>query len=154
MLREGLVSDPEIRPPWYAHGLCFRCTRCGNCCSGDPGYVWTSLEECRRIATHLQLPLDEFTRRYTRRVGARLSLLERKGGDCVFLRREEPGLTSCSIHPARPVQCRTWPFWPSNLKSPAAWEETGRTCAGINLGRHCSLRVVQADLEANGGLPL
>ena len=29
--------------PWYQDGLQFRCTRCGNCCTGAPGYGGISL---------------------------------------------------------------------------------------------------------------
>ena len=28
--------------PWYAEGLKFTCSQCGNCCTGGPGYVWIS----------------------------------------------------------------------------------------------------------------
>ena len=38
------------------------------------------------------------------------------------------------IYPVRPTQCRTWPFWEDNLKSPQAWKnasERGRGCPGM-----------------------
>ena len=36
--------------------------------------------------------------------------------DCVFLKEDpERGRKTCSIYPVRPLQCRTWPFWPENL---------------------------------------
>jgi Fe-S-cluster containining protein len=35
--------------------LNFTCTQCGNCCSGEPGYVWVTKEEIRRIAEFLSL---------------------------------------------------------------------------------------------------
>ena len=31
--------------PWYAAGLRFFCTQCGDCCSGAPGFVWVNEEE-------------------------------------------------------------------------------------------------------------
>ena len=37
---------------------------------------------------------------------------------CVFLDQET---NYCRIYEARPVQCRTYPFWPSILKSQEAW---------------------------------
>ena len=154
MLRQSFVSGSESRTSWYADGLSFACARCGNCCSGDPGYVWVSIEECPKIAAHLGLGLPEFTKRHLRRVGSRLALLERDGGDCEFLLREEPGLTGCAIHPVRPVQCRTWPFWASNLRSRKAWSSATRGCPGIDLGKHHSLAVIRAALDANGDLPL
>ena len=42
---------------------------------------------------------------------------------CVFL---EPETRHCRIHAVKPVQCRTYPFYPSLLKSPEAWAEECR----------------------------
>jgi uncharacterized protein len=155
LLREEAVN-PSVSAvaPWYAAGLCFSCGQCGDCCSGAPGYVWITLAEAEQIAAVLRLDLSDFTRKYTRRVGRGLSLLEKKGGDCIFLARRPDGLTGCEIHAARPVQCRTWPFWNSNLSSPQAWELIGRGCPGINQGPHHPLPVIQASLKSNGDLPL
>jgi hypothetical protein len=154
MLRQGSVSDPDIGAPWYANGLRFVCTSCGNCCSGAPGYVWVTAAEMRSIAHHLNLSQEDFSRKHTRRVGLAHSLLERPGGDCEFLERVANGKTRCRIHPARPVQCRTWPFWKSNLGSPRAWEVTARQCPGINLGEHHPLAEIERLLRENGRRPL
>jgi Fe-S-cluster containining protein len=151
---EKAVSPSAALAPWYSAGLGFSCVQCGNCCSGAPGYVWVSLEEAAQIAKSLRLELSEFTRKYTRQVGSRLSLLEKRGGDCVFLARTPDGLTSCQIHAVRPVQCRTWPFWRSNLSSPQAWQRAGRGCPGINRGDTHPLPVIQVHLTSNGDLPL
>ena len=37
-------KDPSPNTPWYADGLPFTCTQCGDCCTGDPGYVWVTDE--------------------------------------------------------------------------------------------------------------
>ena len=80
-----------------------------------------------RLAAALSLPVDEFGRRHLRRVGTRYALLENSvTGDCVLLRE---GL--CSVHDARPQQCRTFPFWPRNLVSPEAWRAAAEDCEGI-----------------------
>lgn len=121
---------------WYADGLRFECTQCGNCCSGPPGNVWTDQRERRKIAAFLNMEEEEFTTTFTRRVGLRYSLKEKQNGgdlDCIFLVSEN-GKRVCSIYPVRPLQCRTWPFWKENLKSPEAWAEAGRMCPGINQG--------------------
>ena len=34
---------------------------------------------------------------------------------------------SCSIYGVRPLQCRTWPFWPENLASPGGVETFRQT---------------------------
>jgi len=43
----------SLETVWYAHGLHFECTRCGDCCRGAPGYVWVREEEVERIARFL-----------------------------------------------------------------------------------------------------
>jgi uncharacterized protein len=154
MLRQGVVSDPGIIGPWYADGLCFTCTQCGACCSGAPGYVWVDQDEAAKIAAQLALPIAQFMRKHVRRVGLRLSLLEKPGGDCEFLQRRPDGKTTCAIHAVRPVQCRTWPFWKSNVTSAGDWAKTAADCPGMNQGQHHPLPVIQAALAENGRRPL
>jgi len=135
-----LVADAK----WYNAGLCFDCSQCGNCCSGPPGYVWVTREDMARIARFLGHPEERLNKEYVRRVGLRFSLREKTGGDCVFLTRQN-GRAGCSIYPVRPMQCRTWPFWNSNLKSPDAWNEAHRlTCPGMNRGKHYDLVQIEA----------
>jgi uncharacterized protein len=149
------VSSTGVTPlPWYRAGLQFACTMCGNCCSGAPGYVWVSAAEVQSIADVLGLSVEDFMRRHVRRLGNRHSLRELAGGDCEFLARLPDGTTRCKIHAVRPVQCRTWPFWKSNLSDPEAWEKAARGCPGINKGEAHLLPVIQAALEQNGTLPL
>jgi uncharacterized protein len=113
--------------PWYAQGLHFKCTGCGQCCTGAPGYIWVSQLEIEQIASHLQLSIAEFSRRYLRLVDGRLSLLERpQTYDCVFLKNQK-----CQIYSMRPTQCRTYPWWPKNLKSEKEWQEAAQWCEGI-----------------------
>jgi len=114
---------------WYAQGLRFECTGCGQCCTGAPGYIWVSEEEIEKIAEFLQLTVEEFSRQYLRRVKGRLSLIELpKTYDCIFLKDKK-----CQIYSVRPTQCRTYPWWPQNLKSEKEWQEAARYCEGIRL---------------------
>jgi Fe-S-cluster containining protein len=125
------VIDENV---WYAPGLRFACTQCGNCCSGGPGYVWLTEGDMERIADYLHISFDEFTRTYVRRIGNRYSLTEKYNYDCTFLTRDGQGKTGCMIYPVRPMQCKTWPFWEDNLKSPRAWKnasERGAGCPGM-----------------------
>lgn len=126
--------------PWYQNGLRFTCTQCGKCCSGPEGYVWVSEEEIRAIAA--ALGTDEGTVRveHTRRVGRRVSLKEFPNGDCTFL---HPETRKCTLYGVRPAQCRTWPFWNSNIASPEAWEETKLVCPGTGHGQLYSLEEVE-----------
>lgn len=114
--------------PWYKDGLSFKCTGCGACCTGSPGYVWVSEEEMKEMAEFLKISLPEFIKQYTRQVHGRYSLLEdRKTYDCIFLKGKQ-----CTLYNARPKQCRTYPWWPENLESREAWNEEGKRCEGIN----------------------
>ncbi len=131
------------RPKWYRDGLCFECTQCGNCCSGPPGYVWVTKADIARIAKFIGREDKKLGREYVRRVGFRQSLTEKIDGDCVFLSREG-GRTACTIYPVRPLQCRTWPFWTSNLSSPDDWNEAHRTtCPGLNKGRRYEFHQIE-----------
>ena len=116
--------------PWYADGLNFTCTRCGKCCTGDPGFVWVTDEELEAIAEFRREPVAEVMQLYTRRSKGRRTLREKANGDCVFFDRDR----GCTIYPVRPPQCRTWPFWDSNLDSPESWERTESICPGSGQG--------------------
>jgi Fe-S-cluster containining protein len=122
-------------PPWYRDGLSFTCTQCGNCCTGAPGHVFVSQEEIEKIATFLGRADHGLGKEHLRRVGKKLSLTEdKKTGDCCFLKMEK-GKRICSIYPVRPLQCRTWPFWDSNLDSIQDWNEAAVNCPGMNRGQ-------------------
>ena len=121
----GSASSPV---PWYAGGLHFECTACGRCCTGGNGYVWVETSEITALARHLSLTLDDFGRRYLRRVGERYALLERDpGGDCIFLRDAR-----CSVYEVRPRQCVTFPFWTQNVRSADTWAHTATQCEGVH----------------------
>lgn len=113
--------------PWYSNGLHFKCTECGQCCTGAPGYIWVNDQEIKQIAAFLNLSSEEFSRRYLRHVKGRLSLVELpKTYDCIFLKDKK-----CQIYPVRPTQCRTFPWWPQHLKSEKEWREAATFCEGI-----------------------
>ena len=116
--------------PWYKNGLRFTCTQCGDCCTGEPGYVWVSDEELAAIADHRGESVEEVRDLYTRRTPRGRTLREKANGDCVFYDRKD----GCTIYPVRPPQCRTWPFWESNVETPEAWERTKAVCPGSGHG--------------------
>lgn len=141
------MSVPARTSPWYAEGLHFTCTRCGNCCTGAPGYVWVSEREIREIAEYTSTPIQLFRTHHTRQIDGRTSLLEVDNGDCEYLARDEDGKARCTIHPVRPLQCRTWPFWESNIRSARTWSLTARNCPGMNQGQHHPLPVIRAAVQ-------
>ena len=133
---ENLPPDPT----WYAEGLRFGCTACGGCCGGAPGYVWLEEQELVQMAALVGLPIDEFRRVYVRRMWRGMSLREKTNFDCVLL----DGNGRCVAYEARPLQCCIWPFWPSNLSSPEAWEEAARRCRGIGRGPVYAFEQIEA----------
>jgi len=127
--------------PWYRDGLRFQCSQCGDCCTGAPGFVWVNKEEIAALAKLVNLEVADFEAKYVRRVGIRLSLVEYPNGDCVFFDNEKRG---CTVYEARPRQCKTWPFWQSNIESPEAWEQTCEVCPGSGKGKLYTLESITA----------
>jgi Fe-S-cluster containining protein len=128
--------------PWYADGLRFKCTGCGDCCTGGPGYVWVNQQEIDALARRLGIDSLEFERRFVTQIGVRRSLkeLKHRGYDCVFL---DADTRRCTVYEDRPRQCRTWPFWDSNLKSPEAWQATCEACPGAGKGKLYSIEQIE-----------
>ena len=128
--------------PWYQDGLRFKCTGCGDCCSGAPGFVWVNGEEIAALAAEVGISIEAFEKKYVRLVGVRKSLKERaKNYDCIFLDGET---RKCTVYKARPRQCRTWPFWDSCVKTPEAWEATCEACPGSGTGKLYQLEDIEA----------
>ena len=125
---------------WYRDGLAFTCTKCGACCTGAPGYVWVNAEEITRLAEFRGETVEAFGLKFLRRVGDRISLIERPGGDCIFWDRQ----VGCTVYPSRPAQCQTWPFWPENLETPQDWENVKTVCPGSGRGQMFSIEQIQA----------
>jgi Fe-S-cluster containining protein len=139
-----LMSASPSESPWYRDGLAFECTRCGACCTGAPGYVWVSIEEIEQLARFQNQSVDEFSTRFVRQVGSRFSLIEKPGGDCIFWNKE----MGCTVYAARPVQCRTWPFWPENVESEEDWDQVRSICPGSGRGQLFTIEQIQASIES------
>lgn len=127
-------ETPQNKPlPWYKDGLRFKCTECGKCCTGSPGYVWVTEEEMSAISAVLNITVDAFKKKYTRQKHNRYALIEKKAldnsgdFDCVFLKDKK-----CQVYQARPKQCRTFPWWQENLNSENSWDLASKECEGIN----------------------
>ncbi len=122
---------------WYVGGLHFECAQCGQCCSGpNEGYIWVTYREIQFIADFLKMPVGQLRSRYLKRVGQRTTIIEQPvTNDCIFLQKIA-GRKQCVIYPVRPNQCRTWPFWASNLTGTDSWNTAFKKCPGINNGKY------------------
>ena len=116
---------------WYADGLQFSCHQCNNCCRGaQPGWVYVSPRQVKRLADFVKMGVRSFRARFMAKDDNSEDVLQiHNNGDCIFWK------DGCTVYPARPRQCRTFPFWSENLTSPSAWAELKRFCHGIDAGR-------------------
>lgn len=141
------MSYASPPPEWFARpddrtgepGLRFGCTMCGRCCTGPEGYVLVSDDEVAALAARVGMTTEDFLARYTHATREGRSLIEKEsefGRDCIFLDRETvPGKAVCGVYHERPAQCRTWPFWPSNVQTEKNWERARAICPGIGKGQ-------------------
>lgn len=117
------------RKPWWHAGIRFECQGSGKCCvsRGAYGYVYVTLADRRRLAATLSIPTRQFTREYCAKT-EELFHLDNREAECMFLENGR-----CSVYEGRPTQCRTWPFWPENMKA-KAWTAIADYCPGVGQG--------------------
>lgn len=141
------MKHPEdYRKPFYKRQeLRFECTRCGACCTGSAEeYVFLGRDEARRLGDHLGLSWPWFRRHYLARTAENdLVLRMRDDGACILLRADG----SCRAYQERPLQCRTYPFWPELMKSAKAWRREALRCEGIDRGAVVPLATIEAALR-------
>ena len=103
------IIKEEGYPYSFDWSACATCQ--GRCCTGESGYIYVNKEEIENISKLLKLEIKDFVRDYLYKKGYKFSIKELKYNDsyeCVFYDRESNG---CGIYDARPLQCRTFPFW-------------------------------------------
>lgn len=96
-------------------GIGFKCTECGNCCRSTKDAPFSLMlypEEIRRIMVHTGLRWEEIAHPFPQSLegpsGSTIAFewgMNAPRGECRFLLEER-----CSIYPARPHICRTYPF--------------------------------------------
>ena len=107
----------------------FECqSGCTACCE-QRGFVYLTDDDIARAAAFLGMAPPAFERRFVFRTRNRARLRVPRDAQCHFL--VEGG---CSIHPAKPAQCRIFPFWPELVESRREWRKTARYCPGIGKG--------------------
>ena len=110
-------------------GLRFECQPgCTDCCE-QKGFVYLTQEDVPRMAQFLGMTPAAFERKYVYRTRNRRRLRVPRYSQCSFLRDG-----GCSIHPAKPTQCRIFPFWPELLGNRREWLKTAKYCPGMGKG--------------------
>jgi uncharacterized protein len=101
---------------------------CTACCQRR-GFVYLTEGDVLRAAEFLGMTAAAFEKRYIYRTRNLRRLRIPRGGLCRFLRAD-----GCSIHAAKPTQCRIFPFWPEVTESGRTWRRTAAWCPGIGKG--------------------
>lgn len=132
---------------FYSQGLRFECQRCSFCCGKTPGFVYLSRTDLLRLCEHFNLGVKEFTEKYCRWAdyyyGATvLALFEEKNCDCVLWNQ------GCSAYEARPVQCRTYPFWSWIVADSQTWNDCAKDCPGMNNGKLWNQEYIAQNAQA------
>ena len=123
-------------------GMKFACQPgCTNCCR-ETGYVYLSEEDLKRAARFLGITRKAFESKFVYRTRRLIRLRKPAGSQCHFLLDG-----GCAIHPAKPTQCRAYPFWPELVESRGGWSRTATVCPGIGKG---TIVPVSAILRATG----
>ena len=135
------------RSCFFDEGLRFECQRCGACCTGEPGTIYVGPDEILPIAEFLQISAADFIGHYLYPFRDSYSIREHADGRCFCY------ANGCTIYPVRPNQCKSFPFWPDNLRSETQWKKVSDTCPGIDHGRLYTkaeiLEIVKCDLSGS-----
>ena len=51
--------------------------------------------------------------------------------NCIFLKENR-----CTVYKSRPIQCRTWPFWPENMNTKTWNNDIAKNCPGVGKGKN------------------
>jgi Fe-S-cluster containining protein len=109
--------------------LRFECQRgCINCCN-QSGFVYLSEDDVIKAAKFTGLSQRAFEKKYVYRTAHERRLRKPRDRQCPFLLDH-----GCSIHPAKPTQCRTFPYWPEFVENREQWKALSRFCPGIGKG--------------------
>jgi len=118
----------------------FECQRgCTECCR-QRGFVYLTEQDLVRAAAFLGITPEAFERRYVYRTSRLLRLRVPRNAHCHFLNAE-----GCSIHAAKPTQCRIFPFWPELVDSIREWRKTASYCPGIGKGPLIQITAARRD---------
>ncbi|MGD0363441.1 MAG: YkgJ family cysteine cluster protein [Bryobacteraceae bacterium] len=124
------------------HPLRFACQPGCTACCQRKGFVYLTGADVARAAQFLHMTVAAFEKQYIYRTKNLRRLRIPRGGLCRFLQPD-----GCSIHPAKPTQCRIFPFWPELTKTTRAWRRTAAWCPGIGQGPLVQIESVRAQAQ-------
>ena len=149
-------AGPDSGPPapgsspgaqrWDEGGLRVECTQCGRCgqSHGEYAHLYLTSSDVLALAAELGMTEFGFRAKHTEALDG-WTVLKTEGESCTFL--DAKG--HCSVYEARPMQCRTWPFWRENL-TPEAWTGPVQAiCPGLNQGPLTSADEIDRIAESN-----
>ncbi len=97
-------------PYKFDENICSTCE--GNCCIGESGYIWITVDEIEKLSNYLDISVDKLFEDYLVKYGYRFSIQEKQLSQnnyaCIFF---DTDIKRCTIYDVRPSQCRTFPFW-------------------------------------------
>src|SRR5271166_2547671 len=115
----AIRSSPRASGYYICHYVQFECqTGCTKCCE-QQGFVYLTEEDIPRLAEHLDMPAGAFEARYVYRTRNLRRLRVPRHAQCEFLKDG-----GCSVHPAKPLQCRAFPYWPELVGNKRNWQKT------------------------------
>lgn len=108
----------------------FNCTQCGKCCYG-PGNVYFTEKDLKNIKKYLKLDQSKWQIIFKKIIKKKSNglYIHHSYDKCYFLNQKN----QCIIYPVRPLQCRTFPFWPSNFSTSKELNDLVHQCPGSNL---------------------
>lgn len=121
-----------------AAGLRFECQPGCTACCEQKGFVYLTEPDIPRVAEYLGMTPAAFEQRYVYRTKRQRRLRVPREATCPFLQNG-----GCSIHPAKPTQCRVFPYWPELVDSRREWRKTARYCPGIGKGPLVQIEVAR-----------
>ena len=89
-----------------------------------------TFEEMRAIADHLEIEVALFKSRHDITWDHETGkwMLDANPAGCPLLTKDR----GCSVHPVKPMQCQTFPFWQELIAEDAAWNESKAYCPGMD----------------------
>lgn len=137
---------------FWKDGLCFSCTQCSACCRFDPGFVYLSKQDLRKLQQWAGLSSGDVIKKYCRWVLQSdnyeyLCLKELPNYDCILWDQ------GCIAYQYRPFQCSSYPFWDYFLENEQRWLANAADCNGINCGKKHSAEHIQELLSTAKRFP-